>query len=189
MTGKTHRLIGITAGLGYYFATTTPQYAPATFGAVVVGAYFGSLLPDIDQPAADIWDSLPFGHTIGKAPSVVLKHRQLSHSLLGIIIFNFLIFLVLRMFPSYWGIDIKPVLIATIIGYASHLLADSFTNEGIPILYPWHRNFGIPPKPFEGIRIATGEWFENLVIFPLISVALVVMVVINWSNIKHILLK
>jgi len=76
-----------------------------------------------------------------------------------------------------------------VISYASHLLADSFTVEGIPILYPWHRNFGIPPKPLEGIRIQTGEWFENLIIFPIINIALIVLVFGNWDNIKTILLK
>jgi len=189
MTGKTHRIFGITAGLSYYFATTVHQYSPATFGAVVVGSYFGSLLPDIDQPVSDIWDSLPFGHTIGKVPGALLRHRHLSHSLLGLIVFNFLIFLILQTFPSYWGIDTTVVLTVMVISYASHLLADSFTVEGIPILYPWHRNFGIPPKPLEGIRIQTGEWFENLIIFPIINIALIVLVFGNWDNIKTILLK
>ena len=189
MTGKTHRLIGITAGLGYYFASANLQYAPATFGAVIIGSYFGSLLPDIDQPAADLWHTLPFGHTVAQVPDAVLSHRGFSHSILGMAVFGFLIYLLLRMFPDYWGIDTRMVLIITMIGYASHLLADAFTVEGIPVFYPWRRNFGIPPKPFEGIRIATGEWFENLVLFPLVNIALIVVVIINWSNIKTTLLK
>jgi inner membrane protein len=189
VTGKTHKVIGITVSLAYYFGATNAHYAPAMFGAVVIGSYFGALLPDIDQPFGDIWDSLPFGHTVAKIPGTILKHRNLSHSLFGAVVFNSLVFLVLRMFPGYWGIDIKPVLIAVVIGYLSHLLADAFTVEGIPILYPWHRNFGIPPKPFEGIRIITGAWFENLVLFPLFNIALILIIIGNWSNIKLILLK
>jgi membrane-bound metal-dependent hydrolase YbcI (DUF457 family) len=146
-------------------------------------------LPDIDQPAAEMWHALPFGHTVAKVPDAILRHRGFSHSILGLAVFNFLIFLLLRTFPSYWGIDIEPVLVCTVIGYASHLLADSFTVEGIPLLYPWHHKFGIPPKPFEGVRIMTGEWFENLVLFPAINIILIVLIYFNWSNIKIFLLK
>lgn len=189
MTGKTHRIFGLTCGVGYYLASVQPQYSPATFGAVIVGSYLGALLPDIDQPMADIWDSLPFGHTIGKIPGAIIKHRHLSHSLLGLVVFNFLIFLILRTFPSYWGINTTLVLVSTIIAYASHLLADAFTVEGIPILYPWHRNFGLPPKPLDGIRIESGQWFENLVLFPAVTIALVVVIIANWHNIKLVLYK
>jgi len=189
MTGKTHRLVGITAGLSYYFAATTPQYQPATFGTVIAGSYLGSLAPDIDDAGADIWHTVPLGHTVGKIADPILKHRNISHSLVGLALYTIIVYAILAALPSYWGIATWPVLISSAVAYASHLLADAFTVEGIPVLWPWKRNFGLPPKPFDGIRIETGHWFENLVIFPAVNIILIVIIMINWDNIKRVLLK
>ena len=189
MTGKTHRIIGIIAGGSYFLATAKPEYQPATLGAVIVASYLGSLIPDADDASADIWSTLPFGHTVGKISDPILKHRNLSHSILGIAIYLLVLFLILQSVPSYWNILIFPVLISSTVAYASHLLADALTVQGIPILWPWRRNFGIPPKPFHGIRIQTGEWFENLVIFPIINLALIIIVYSNWQTIKSLIYK
>ena len=189
MTGKTHRIIGITSGLSYLLTASQPHYAPATLGFVLAGSYFGSLLPDLDQPAADIWDSLPFGHTLGQAVDPFFKHRNISHSALGLALTGFIFYWLLSLFPSYWGVDVHTVLLASLIAYGSHLLADSITVEGIPLLYPYHRMFGLPPKPFEGIRIMTGQWFENLILFPAVDLWLVLTVAINWGKISKIIFK
>lgn len=189
MTGKTHRIIGITSGLTYLVAVSKPEYSPATLGAVLVGAYFASLIPDLDQPAADIWDALPLGHTLGEAVDPFFKHRNISHSALGVILFGFLAYWLLSLCPSYWGMDTDIILRASLIAYASHLLADMFTVEGIPLLYPYHRMLGIPPKPLDGIRIMTGKWFENLVLFPAVDIWLIITVIINWDKIRRLLYK
>lgn len=189
MTGKTHRIIGLVAGGGYFLATADPAYQPATLAAVIIASYLGSLMPDADNSGADIWHTLPFGHTVGRMADPLLKHRNISHSLAGIAIFAFILFMILRLMPSYWGIPTVPVLIASSIAYASHLLADAFTVEGIPLLWPWKRMLGIPPKPFEGVRIQTGKWFENLVIFPAINIILIVVVVSCWQKLKIMILK
>ena len=189
MTGKTHRVIGITAGLTYYFATTPAEYQPPTLGAVIVVSYLGSLIPDVDDAGADIWHTLPLGHTVGKITDPILKHRNISHSLVGLVIYTIIVYMLLRLMPDYWGISIWPVLISSSVTYASHLLADAFTVEGIPIFWPWKRNFGLPPKPFDGIRIETGEWFENLVIFPVINIILIILIVLDWQKIKSLIFK
>ncbi|MCX6810393.1 MAG: metal-dependent hydrolase [Candidatus Berkelbacteria bacterium] len=189
MTGKTHRIIGLVAGGGYFLATASGAYQPATLGAVIVASYLGSLIPDADDAGADIWHTLPFGHTVGKITDPLLKHRNISHSLVGIGIYTIILLVILRLMPSYWGISIMPVLIASSIAYASHLLVDSFTVEGIPFLWPWSRMLGIPPKPFDGIRIQTGKWFENLVVFPAVNISLIIFVVSYWQKIKSLILK
>lgn len=189
MTGKTHRIIGLVAGGGYFLAIAKPEYQPATLGAVIVAAYLGSLMPDADNAGADIWHTLPFGHTVGKITDPFLKHRNISHSLAGIVIYTIIMLVILRLMPFYWGISIIPVLTSSVVAYASHLLADAFTVEGIPFLWPWDRMLGIPPKPFDGIRIQTGEWFENLVIFPAINIALIIFIVSYWQKIKTLILK
>lgn len=189
MTGKTHRILGIAAGVGYYLAMVKPEYNPATFGMVVASSYIGALLPDIDQPAAEIWHTLPFGKSVGKVVHEFLDHRNFSHSLLGFAAFGFLIFLLLGQFPSYWGIDTNMVFLIFIIAYGSHLLADMFTVEGIPLFFPFGRFMGLPPEPFEGARIVTGKWFENLVLFPLFNIILILLIVFYWGKILSILFK
>lgn len=189
MTGKTHQLLGITAGLTYYLAQAEPTYNPATFGAVLVFSYLAALLPDIDQPTGKLWHFLPFGHTLGQISDPFLEHRNLTHSLLGVGLVGVGLFYLFRIFPHYWGIEPQTVFIASIIAYLSHLLADMFTNEGIPLFFPYKRFFGLPPKPFDGFRVATGKWFENLVIFPTITVFFIIFVLANYSSIRAILLK
>jgi len=191
MTGKTHQIAGITVGLGYLLVQADPTYQPATLAAVLVGSSLAALLPDIDQPASVIWDKIPIaGHVAGKVvEKATFGHRNLTHSLLGFAIIGGLLYWLLSSFPSYWGINIHILYISMMLSYAIHLLADSFTVQGIPLLWPWHRNFGIPPEPLEGIRIETGQWFENLVLFPVLNIALILLIIFNWSDIKMFLFK
>lgn len=191
MTGKTHQIAGVTAGIGFLLVSTPPQYQPATLAAVLVGSSFAALLPDIDQPASVIWDKIPFvGHAAGHvAEEATFGHRNLTHSLLGFALVGGLLYWLLSNFPYYWGIDTTIVFISMMLSYAIHLLADTFTVQGIPVFWPWHRNFGIPPKPLDGIRIETGQWFENLVLFPILNIILIILIIFNWSNIKLFLFK
>ena len=189
MTGKTHQILGFSAGITYYIISAPPQYSPATFGTVLAFSCLGALLPDIDQPSSKLWHILPFGHTVGKISDPFLDHRNITHSILGLTIVGIGLYYLFRVFPSYWGVNTQAVFITTMLSYISHLFADMRTNNGIPLLFPYKRFFGLPPKPFDGIRIATGEWFENLVIFPSITLYLVVFVLSNLSSIKAILFK
>lgn len=189
MTGKTHQILGITAGLTYFMATTEPAYNPATVGAVLAFSYFGSLLPDIDQPSSKLWHMLPFGHAIGELSDPFFEHRNITHSILGVVFvglgFNYLF----ELFPDYWAINTSVVLGATLIAYGSHLLADLLTNEGIPLFFPYKKFFGIPPKPLDGLRVATGKWFENLVIFPGMMIILLIIIWINYNDLGKYLFK
>ncbi len=189
MTGKTHRIIGIASGITYLLAQSKPEYSPATLGVVLVGSYFGSLLPDLDQPAAEIWDSLPFGHLVGHAIDPFIKHRNISHSLLGLALVSVGFYYLFNLFPDYWAININIALVATVVSYASHLIADMLTEEGIPLFFPIKYMFGIPPKPFEHVRITTGKWFENLIIFPASNVWLIFIIITKWDLIKVLLFK
>lgn len=191
MTGKTHKMIGITLGLGGLFASSDITYMPATLAAVLLFSYLGALLPDIDQPASELWDKLPFGsgHAVGHLVDPFLKHRNLTHSILGFLLFNFIVYILLSALPDYWGIIAAPVSLAFILGYTAHILADMFTIQGVPLFYPYKRFFGIPPKPLDGIRIQTGKWFENLIIFPAINIVLMIFILTNWSNFHKILFK
>ena len=190
MTGKTHQIIGITLGLGAYLTMSQPQYGPATLGAVLAFSSIGALLPDLDKASAEFWHSFPIvGHAAGKIVDPFISHRNITHSIIGTVLAGTGFYFLLKYFPSYWGIDTHLVLISSIIAYTSHLLADSFTVEGIPLLWPIKWMAGIPPKPFDGIRIVTGKWFENLIIFPIANIALIYLIISNWSTIRLILFK
>ena len=190
MTGKTHQIFGLTAGLATFFSLSVPHYSPATLAAVAIFSSIGGLLPDIDQSASEIWHTIPYvGHAAGKIVDPFLEHRNITHSLLGMLLVSVGLFFLFRLFPSYWGIETPIVLIATMAGYASHLLFDSITVEGIPLFWPAQWMVGIPPKPFEGGRVMTGKWFENLVVFPLVNIALVLLIITSWPTIRLILFK
>lgn len=189
MTGKTHQIIGITSGLAYFCLSTSPEYSPATLGVIIVGSHLAALLPDLDKASSSIWDNISMGHIAGKVTDPFIKHRNISHSLLGFVIFYFLARFILLSFPDYWGINYSLTIISIMIAYGSHLLIDMITVQGIPLLFPSRYMFGIPPKPFEGIRIITGKWFENLIIFPLANIALIILIWTNWQTLHSALFK
>lgn len=190
MTGKTHQITGLVVGLSAFLAISEPTYGPATLAAVFAFSSIGALLPDIDDGAADIWHTIPYvGHTAGKVVDPWLGHRGITHSFLGLILAGTGLFFLFKLFPFYWGINTDLVLVSALAAYSSHLLADSLTVEGIPLFWPVPWMIGIPPKPFDGIRIMTGKWFENLVIFPLVNIALIVLIVSSWDKLKLILFK
>jgi inner membrane protein len=187
MTGKTHQIIGLTAGLLSYLVVASPAYAPATLAAVGIASHFAALLPDIDQPAASIWHGIPFGHVVGEVVNPFLQHRNLSHSFLGLGLFSWGMYVLLHHLPPYWGIHTTTVFIAAVVAYASHMIADMVTVEGIPLFFPNQRMYGIPPRPLEGLRILTGHWFENLIVFPLCNFLFLELIYAYWPLLRRIL--
>lgn len=189
MTGKTHRVIGLIAGSSYFLSTATPTYQPATLIACMISSYIGSLIADIDNAKAEIWHTVPLGRTVGKLSEPIIKHRDISHSILGLAIYTTLLYIAFQNMPDYWNINAETVTLCSVVAYSSHLLADAFTVEGIPLLWPWKRMLGLPPKPFDGIRIQTGKWFENLVLFPLFDILFMVLAIGFWDKIKLLIYK
>lgn len=189
MTGKTHQVIGLMAGMGAVLMVAEPAYQPATLGAALFLAHIGALLPDFDTATGDIWDKLPLGHVAAQAVDPFFKHRNISHSLLGAGLFAWLTWWLLSLAPSYWSVNQVVVALAFAASYLSHLAADAITAEGIPLWLPYPGMVGFPPRPFQGIRIVTGKWFENLVLFPVLNLALILVVVWNWPHLKAMLLR
>lgn len=182
MTDKTHQLIGLTTALGAYGALhPNESLTLGILGTIVTGSFVGSLLPDIDQPASNFWDSIPLGNIVSRPIIRTLGgHRNLTHSILGVILFSWLVaWFVQTVFrPGFF--DQALFLWSFEIGFVMHLVADAVTVQGIPLLWPFGGNMGFPPRPFHGIRILTGMWFENLVVFP--GMCLVLGGVILWYN-------
>lgn len=166
MTARTHDLAAITA-LGAIVIMWPPHAVTLSTALVAVLAnQLGGIAPDIDQPTAPFWRNLPVGHFVGKIfGRLIGGHRFLSHSILGLIAFSYLLKLLLALLhPIMPHVDTTLVWYAFIIGMTSHLVMDMLTKEGVPLLLPIPFKFGFPP--LRKFRITTGKHVEALVVFP-----------------------
>lgn len=166
MTGRTHDLAAITA-LGITFLVLSPAHLTlATALLAVFANLVGGIAPDIDQPTAPLWRNLPVGRYLGKVFGLLSGgHRFLTHSFIGVALLGWLVWLLLNfVHPIIGSVDIVPVEWAFLIGALSHLLFDLFTKEGVPLLLPIPVKFGFPPV--KALRITTGKFIENFVVFP-----------------------
>lgn len=180
MLGRTHELIGVTG-----LIVATVYYPPenintATIIVALIANLIGTLLPDIDQASNRLWDMLPGGNTIGKVlKNVLLGHRTLSHSLVGVgLVYYGINWLIPRLLNNDF-VQVNLIIISLLIGYVTHLLADGLTEEGLPLLWPIKLKFGFPP--IKKWRITTGKWFENWIIFPAVAMFLFWFVYKNWN--------
>lgn len=168
MTARTHDLAAITALAVVVLAWPPETVRLSTALLALLANQLGGIAPDIDQPTAPLWRNLPEGHFVGKAFGKLLGgHRFLSHSLLGLAVFGFFAKLLLQfLHPIMQPVDIQLVWYAFLIGYASHLVMDTFTKEGVPWLLPVPVKFGFPP--LRAFRISTGKKVETLLVLPLL---------------------
>jgi inner membrane protein len=168
MTARTHDLAAFTA-LGAIVVFWPPHAVTlATALIALLANQLGGIAPDIDQPTAPLWRNLPVGHFLGKIfGKLIGGHRFLSHSILGLVGFSYLVKLLLAVLhPIMPHVDTTLVWYAFIIGMSSHLIMDTFTKEGVPYLIPIPYKFGFPP--IKAFRITTGKKVEMLVIFPVL---------------------
>src|SRR5690606_29926046 len=102
--------------------------------------------PDLDQSTSRFWGHFRGGSFFSKLISPLLGgHRLITHSLLGLLITGFLLSKFLSLISSVLLVDMNIVWSAFMLGHLSHLIADSFTKEGVPWLFPIPWEIGIPP--------------------------------------------
>ena len=166
MTGRTHDLAAITALGAVVFIEPLRTVTLATVLLSLLANQLGGIAPDIDQPTAPLWKNLPVGKFFGKMIDKSFGgHRFITHSLLGIAIFGFLVHWLLVFFhPVMPRVNIGYVWWAFIIGMVSHLIMDTLTKEGVPWLLPLPVKLGFPP--LKSLRITTGKAVELWIIFP-----------------------
>lgn len=184
MKARTHDLAAI-AALGVA-AVSQPnlKMSLGTAIAAVLANQLGGIAPDIDQPIAPFWRNLPIGGFFGRVIGKMLGgHRFITHSLLGLALFGFIIhFLLVFLQPIFPNINITLVWWAFMIGMASHLVMDSITKEGVPWLLPIPIKFGFPP--IRSMRLTTGKIGEG-VVFICLLVFIALFCGINYSTILH----
>lgn len=169
MKARTHDLAAITGlGIVVLLQPSLPTMSLATVFVALLANQLGGIAPDIDQPTAPFWRNLPIGKIFGKFWARMMGgHRFITHSLIGVFVAGVLVSMFLNILsPIMPSVQMDIVWWAFMIGMLSHLVMDSFTKEGVPWLLPVPVKFGFPP--LKRLRITTGEWGENFVVFPLL---------------------
>ena len=169
MTGISHRLGGICAGLG---AISLLQATDIKSQGIILGAaVIGSLLPDIDTAQSTISYKIPAVRAVvGVMQGLVramagllprkqrdyirstIGHRGITHSLLFSLIFPALIIAVGYNLHTSHAIMAALGMMA---GILSHILLDIFSN-GSPLFLPFSK------KRVTGARIKTGGIIERI---------------------------
>jgi inner membrane protein len=177
--GKTHFAIGIATGVGIACSSGTDDVAKLSLTIVLSG--LASLLPDIDEDGSlinnfifpslkrsyrsfalaalgvimvalyfvkslPLWVLLTGIYAAGVA---YVPHRTVTHSILAVFYVAWITYLIS---PDYtW---------AVIMGYLSHLFADTLTTAGVPYLWPYHQKFSLKKL---GIKIKSGGKEDQLI--------------------------
>ncbi|MCB0190367.1 MAG: metal-dependent hydrolase [Anaerolineae bacterium] len=171
MVGKTHVMIGLATLAGAEAATGLVQPHPVKDIPVgpflcIIAVIVGALAPDIDAEESQI------KYEMGEAglalstwlQSFGVEHRGLTHyGLTGLIV-------TVSSGLLGWWLGYPDVGLAFGLGYLSHILADSLTLTGTPLLWPLQKeqNFHLLPAV---LRIRTGGPVEPL-IFIAVSILL-----------------
>lgn len=165
MTSRTHDLAAFTGMTLFITQYSVPEMTLATAFVALASNMLGGVAPDLDQPTAGLWQRIPAGSIIGRIIHPLLgHHRMLSHSIVGMAIFGYGLFFLLGWIKSVLVVDMTIVWWTFMIGYASHLLMDTVTKEGVPWLFPIPIRLGFPP--FKFLRMTTGGILEKAVVFP-----------------------
>ena len=186
MTARTHDAFAFAS-----LVTIAAYYPPEslnlmTLFASVVAADIGALIPDMDQAGNRLWDLLPAGDTLGKYfRRIFYKHRTITHSLIGVfVIYKGLGWLLPKLLNSTF-VNPQVIFISIMIGCVSHLIADSFTKEGLPLFFPFKFEIGFPP--ISKLRITTGSWLENFIVLPGIAVYIIWFISVNQEQLISII--
>ena len=187
MTARTHDLAAFTGLVAVIAYLPLPAINLSTLLLGLLLNQIGGIVPDIDQPAAPLWRNLPIGRFIGKIVGGSLGgHRFVSHSLLGVALFGFVLRVVLGYLTPVLGhANTGYLWWAFMIGMVSHLIMDTLTKDGVPWLLPWGFKFGFPP--LRRLRIHTGSWVELFVVFPLLIGINVWLVGSHHTTFSHLL--
>ena len=182
MVGRSHLLVGLTAGvvLDSIVHLSGPPLTMATSVTLPLlvnkGIYyfmvgFGALLPDIDNARSTMGQKLGW---ISKEIQHLAGHRTLFHSLLGLLLGSLLAigleqlvsYLLLQrgfVFPADFIKASHLVFFAVLFGCTMHIAADGLTQGGVPLLWPKRKRFGFPPNSHW--RFRTGTWPEHVIVF------------------------
>ncbi|MDA2930094.1 metal-dependent hydrolase [Acidobacteria bacterium AH-259-O06] len=130
MTSSSH----LASSALFYLGASALAESPITIEGLAVTAV-GSLLPDIDTPTSTV--GRPF-YPVASWIDQKIGHRTLTHSLLGCVIFAFLVLGVAwllsgGMFTAARTMQYSWLLV---LGYGSHILVDTLNKTGVELFWP-----------------------------------------------------
>jgi inner membrane protein len=182
MEGRSHLLIGLTAGVvldsfvhlsgdPLTMAKTVPLILLVKKAVYYFSVGFGALLPDIDNARSTL------GHKLGRISKEIQHlagHRTLFHSILGLVLGSLLAvgleqvviyFLSVRGFtpPAQFVGASHLVFFGVLFGCIMHIAADALTLGGVPLLWPSRKRYGFPPDA--RWRFRTGTWPEFVIVW------------------------
>ena len=182
MLGKSHLLVGLTAGVvldsfAHLSGSPLTMSGSVPLSLVVNKASFyfmvgvGALLPDIDNARSSMGRKLGW---VSKGIQHVAGHRTIFHSFLGLIFGSLLAYGLERLVVyllAQRGLALPALLIgeshlvffAVLFGCVMHIAADALTEGGVPLFWPNHHRYGFPPNP--RWRFRTGDWPEYLIVY------------------------
>ncbi len=133
MRGLNHVIVG---SLVYLAADRAVGLGGPALVNCLGAAALGSLAPDLDSPHSFLGRRFwPLSWTVQAA----VGHRGLTHSLAACLA----VVLGAALAGMFWPLW-RPYLWAGAIGYASHILADWLTSEGVPLFWPNRRRYRCP---------------------------------------------
>ena len=157
MKAMTHQRAGLYTGLIAHSYFIAPFYTEANtvsrffmIALFCISTTIGALLPDIDTPSSLLGRFFPL---ISRSMAKAFKHRTLTHSLLSILLFIFLLSLAPHL--DYGESFYRIIVLGLMVGHISHILLDLLTPQGVLLFYPlsWKVSIG---------RIKTGTFGERL---------------------------
>jgi membrane-bound metal-dependent hydrolase YbcI (DUF457 family) len=153
----------------------------------VIVVMCGALTPDLDQPTANIWRRLLGGNVVGNIfQGFSGGHRHLTHSFVGIFLVGWALrWVALHLVNPVYTEAALSLWAAFMVGYVSHPIADSFTDRGVPWLWPLRWHVMIPPGP-EEVRVTTNSFVERVIIRSGLVIIAVLLVQDNWAIIKNL---
>lgn len=148
MLGKTHRIGGISFATITSVALYTKGFPliinnPEVIPVIIAGGWVGGLMPDIDHPNSTISNFRVLGLRVFKPLSwlinLIMGHRGATHTIWGLFL-TWLPFMIIPLTISepygYFNALLTMFGLGYAVGYFSHLLLDSFTPSGTPMLWP-----------------------------------------------------
>jgi membrane-bound metal-dependent hydrolase YbcI (DUF457 family) len=196
MQGRSHLLIGLTAGVildSIVHLTGDPLTVAKVVPLILIvrkaifyfAVGFGALLPDIDNARSTL------GHKFGIVSREIQHlagHRTVFHSFLGLLIGSLLAIgleQVVIYFLNIRGLTLDAHLIdtshlvffAVLFGCIMHIAADALTLGGVPLFWPNRKRYGFPLNPH--FRFRTGSWPEFVIVYTF----MIVVAVGIWKNV------
>lgn len=186
MTGTTHQLVALLAAfwiLIHFPVSLGPVLAIFAIFAVMIGA----LTPDLDHPATNLFKRTLGGKVVHRLFSIFSGgHRHFTHGVIGIGAIALLLHWIITQFiqPQFHP-QAFILFFAFMIGYISHPIADTLTDQGVPWLWPINWNIKIPPGP-EEVRVTTGSFVETILFRAALLVALFLLLSRYWNVLVHL---